>query len=466
MTKKPKMEDVIKYCIEYDNYYILSTMTDADLKNIGDLIARNNICNLFLFDIAKFRPKNNLYLLESIKSSNIEYFNLVKQENKIKKDPILFTYHNSGDNKDKTVYTLKEAIKYGSLEIIESMYTKKSPIFSFDDGCKKIFSKVNTPFNYACSKNYPDIVQFFLDNFSEKELSMPCDITGTSGFMKACQKGYIDIVNVLIHSDKVDVKKAEKLDYGESPFVKACNEQNCELIDLLHGLGFDPNKLDKLNGLTPLIKAIKKRADNVVRLLLSYPDVDYNHKDNYSVSPLMYSCQYGLKEFVKLLLQKPNININETDNGNQTTLIKAVLTGQVEIVQILLESKGIDINFQDSHGQSPLFYACLTGNLDILTILLADGRTDANIKNSQGWIPLMIFSQYGRPDVVRILCLSNKDINVNDKDVNGATALEIACIYHQNDVIKELIQFPKIDLNVISVDFLDKPEKSKIKSRF
>ena len=165
-------------------------------------------------------------------------------------------------------------------------------------------------------------------------------------------------------------------------------------------------------------------------------------------------------------LQKPNININETDNGKQTTLIKAVLTGQVEIVQILLESKEIDVNFQDSYGQSPLFYACLTGNLDILTILLADGRTDANIKNSQGWIPLMIFSQYGRPDVVRILCLSNKDINVNDKDVNGATALEIACIYHQNDVIKELIQFPKIDLNVISVDFLDKPEKSKIKSRF
>ena len=180
------------------------------------------------------------------------------------------------------------------------MYTKNSPIFSFDGACKKIFSRVNTPFNFACSKNYPDIVQFSLDNFSVKELSIPCDETETSGFMKACQKGYIDIVNVLIHSDKVDVKKAEKLEYGESPFVKACNEQNCEMIDLLHGLGFDPNELDKSNESTPLIKAIKRKADNVVRLLLSYPDVDYNHKDNYSVSPLMYSCQYGIKEYVKL----------------------------------------------------------------------------------------------------------------------------------------------------------------------
>ena len=96
------MEDVIKYCIEYDNYYILSTMTDADLKNIGDLIARNDMCNLFLFDIAKFSPNNNLYLLESIKSSNIEYPNLVKQVNKIKKAPISFTYNNN-----KTVHTLK-----------------------------------------------------------------------------------------------------------------------------------------------------------------------------------------------------------------------------------------------------------------------------------------------------------------------------------------------------------------------
>ena len=102
LTKKPKMEDVIKYCIEYDNYYILSTMTDADLKNIGDLIARNDMCNLFLFDIAKFSPNNNLYLLESIKSSNIEYPNLVKQVNKIKKAPISFTYNNN-----KTVHTLK-----------------------------------------------------------------------------------------------------------------------------------------------------------------------------------------------------------------------------------------------------------------------------------------------------------------------------------------------------------------------
>jgi len=69
----------------------------------------------------------------------------------------------------------------------------------------------------------------------------------------------------------------------------------------------------------------------------------------------------GEEEVVRILLSDPNININYLDFRGETALIRAVKYGGVwgegSVVRILLDHKGIDVDAINDEGKSALDYA-------------------------------------------------------------------------------------------------------------
>ncbi|MCP4747312.1 MAG: hypothetical protein GY874_14400, partial [Desulfobacteraceae bacterium] len=81
-------------------------------------------------------------------------------------------------------------------------------------------------------------------------------------------------------------------------------------------------------GITPLCRAAWKGYTDVVKLLLSHPEIDVN-KDR----PLYWAAKNGHIEIVKLLLSHPEIDVNQANNIGFTPLYWAAKEGHIEIVK-------------------------------------------------------------------------------------------------------------------------------------
>ena len=91
-----------------------------------------------------------------------------------------------------------------------------------------------------------------------------------------------------------------------------------------------------------------------------YLDINYGkYPEGYSL--LMGAVLWNRKELVRYLLTYPNININKMNDKAFTSLIFACCKGNVPILELFLCREELDINIQDNAGWTGLHWACYYG---------------------------------------------------------------------------------------------------------
>jgi hypothetical protein len=112
---------------------------------------------------------------------------------------------------------------------------------------------------------------------------------------------------------------------------------------------------------------------------------------------------------------------NRKDEDGLTRLHKAVRDGQLNIVEILLTFEGIAVDAKNNEQCTVLMYACNYDNIEIVEALLAALKKTPNF-------------------------------DINDKDIDGDTALMIACMkkWSNVEIIKLLLAIPRINTNMKS----------------
>ena len=152
-----------------------------------------------------------------------------------------------------------------------------------------------------------------------------------------------------------------------------------------------------------------------------YGDYEYDHGEYgdaniivAGMTALHIAATEGSVEMVKKLLTIPDIQVNmQTDHG-ATPLFDASSSGYVKIMDMLI-SAGADVNLPDSVGWTPLHQAVAYGYPKAAQLLIEAG-TGIDIQGTEGETALMMAATFGYPDCVQLLLDYGADLWIRDID--------------------------------------------------
>jgi ankyrin repeat protein len=285
------------------------------------------------------------------------------------------------------------------------------------------------------------------DLSDDDEVPMECERTA---IISAIYAGNLALVKNLVQDDGADVDETPKS--GISPLYAAtiCCDCNLEIIQFLIHNRADVDEPSGPNDYTPLFSAANNGHLGAVKILLEY-GANINRYDNEEEwTPLYVAIFSGHLEIVKFLIE------NGADvNGGKWKPLHAVIengvrkfTSQHKDIINLLVSKGADLSASCTpHDESPLQVAVQQGRLDQIRHLISIGA-DPNNLNSNNETILRLAVDYLKLDIV-IWVLKHavkNNINVNKKDNNGKSALDIAyeSYYDQDSVWYKNLDLVKI----------------------
>lgn len=177
--------------------------------------------------------------------------------------------------------------------------------------------------------------------------------------------------------------------------------------------------------------------------------ISINIRDRNGCTALMWAILYGSINIVKFLLSLPNIDVNIQNNSKSVNaLIIASALGYDKIVTLLLTVPGIKINAQDSDGETALMWAAKKGYQNVVRCLLAAPEIDINIQNNKGDTALFATYTYSQHDNIVQLLLDTRGINVNTvSDLGDETLLIVAAKKGDEILLKKLAKMPAFDVN-------------------
>jgi ankyrin repeat protein len=177
-----------------------------------------------------------------------------------------------------------------------------------------------------------------------------------------------------------DVNKKSK--YGTSPLDYAATP---EIVELLVRAGADTES--RMNGQTPLIKAVREGDTRIVNILLDAGAnieatvnniINFNNlsHDNYNnFTPLRIAVKDGNYNMIKTLIRRG------------ANMFFACERGFYEIISRLIDL-GINVNYRDLQGRTALMITCMHADnrnyIDIVRLLLDKGA-NINIRDNAGY---------------------------------------------------------------------------------
>lgn len=180
---------------------------------------------------------------------------------------------------------------------------------------------------------------------------------------------------------------------------------------------------------------------NVVPKLL-HQGLEINCQDPiYGQTPLMYACRRGHVATVMELLSR-GASLNTQSTRGSTAMFEAVIKNRVEVVRILLTRKELDIDAAQPMilDRTILMIAAQEEYVSIVDDLLNREDLKINQKDLQGNTALSIATKSESSAVVSIL-LANESLNldINSKNENGNTALILAAKLGLDDIADQLL---------------------------
>lgn len=160
-------------------------------------------------------------------------------------------------------------------------------------------------------------------------------------------------------------------------FFKAVQFDDVKTVQALLQRGFDPNTVNPA-GIPGLMLAVREPSLKVAQLLVSWPKVKTEVRNDKDESVLMLAALKGYLPLVKQLVDK-DADVNKP---GWTPLHYAASTGQVAVMEFLLENSAY-IDAESPNGTTPLMMAAMYGSPEAVKVLIQAGA-DLNIKNQLG----------------------------------------------------------------------------------
>ncbi|XP_021371906.1 fibronectin type 3 and ankyrin repeat domains 1 protein-like [Mizuhopecten yessoensis] len=193
-----------------------------------------------------------------------------------------------------------------------------------------------------------------------------------------------------------------------------------------------------------LHKAVQRAYHDVATTILESGEVNIDTPDNLGFSALMQAARKGDAEMTELLV-KFGADVNLKNSSGKTALMLACFAGQKETVK-LLRDNGARYDDFDNGGSTAMHWAVDGGNAALIDWMITDGA-DPNICDKHcSWTPLLrCASVSGNYQVAS--CLLREGASINCQDVDGKTAIMIAVI-NKNEQLLDLLLRRNADCTV------------------
>ncbi|KAF2801536.1 ankyrin [Mytilinidion resinicola] len=157
---------------------------------------------------------------------------------------------------------------------------------------------------------------------------------------------------------------------------------------------------------TPPSWAVRKGHESVVNMLLKRKDIDVNHPDWESRTPLFHVVRIRNYAVIKQLLDRQGVKVNHRLNDGRTALFETMgintSNSYIDVIKLLLARHDIDVNLETSSG-TPLRYATLNRCAGAVRLLLERDDVDVNYKYN-GKTSLWEAAEWDPKEIVQLFC--------------------------------------------------------------
>lgn len=301
-------------------------------------------------------------------------------------------------NKDKTSQKILEdcmqiyndlflAVKDGNVNRASELLSSKMINLNFKN------EKGDTLLNAAIKNGHLEIVNLLLDNNVNPNQT---DSSSFTPLYLAIKLNNPDIMQKILTATGFDINAANQLHL-------AASRGDSEVISEMLKHGANPNIKITNNEDTPLYIAVHFRKIDVIKTLLSHPNVDPNLKRADGYTPLLTAAYNGDIEILKILLTNDRVDRNVVRvQSNSSALMLAAYRGHANIVAELIKDKDVDLKILNTNGETALHLAVSKGHLEVVNLLLKNGM-DPSLKNKNGKSAFDLASENQHEDILDIL---------------------------------------------------------------
>ena len=244
--------------------------------------------------------------------------------------------------------------------------------------------------------------------------------------------GHTDAVRYLVSLPEVDLNHQDTKNY--TPLHYAVQEKHADVVQVLIDAGADI-ETKNVDGRSPLhVASISGELTTVTKLVKAGADVRATEDDRATC--LLLAAYDGHTDIVRYLVSLPEVDLNHQDTNNYTPLHIAVHQKHAAVVEVLIDA-GADIETKNAKGRSPLHVASISGELTTVKMLVEAGA-DVRDTDAERDTCLTLAAYFGHTDTVRYL-VSLPEVDLNHQDSDNDTALHCAVQGKHADVVQVLI---------------------------
>ena len=217
---------------------------------------------------------------------------------------------------------------------------------------------------------------------------------------------------------------------------------------------YSPQEIHNFN--TNMFKLISEKREQDAIDFLEKKIINLNIMNNKHDTLLIYACEHKLSKLAQHIISLDISNINSANLINETALIWAIYNNLNDIPIILLKS-GAQIHHIDTHGFTALTCACMRNMTDLaLKILDYDiPTTTLNAITCSNKSNALLFACENNMITVVTKLLALPNINLANINKKGETALIVACMCKNIDIILLLLHSYKHDNHYYIIDRKD-----------
>lgn len=271
--------------------------------------------------------------------------------------------------------------------------------------------------------------------------------TGKKQYVKQVTGRYND-TDLHLAAKKGDLEAVKKILDGIHSINGVQNPQvDIEMGEIRSSLVDEQNELAE----TPLYIAAEQGHLDVLKELLKFAHPETLAKKNHTGYDVFHiAAKQGHTSIVKELLNHDPDLSKTLDLSYATPLISAATKGHVEVVNELLAKDSSLTGIARSNGKNALHLAARSGYTDIVRALLAKDPQMARRTDKKGQTALHMAAKGANClKVVKELLQVDPAI-VMLPDRNGNTPLHVATRKKREEIVKELLKMPDINVNVMN----------------